>query len=468
MTFRYYAADLLLAENSVALGDVSGGTTGHTCIGASKLAGVWQSPLGAQLDELRVVDYEMSHDEVRETWRRLSIHQPNGIAMFAGNSPPGVRWYKNPGNSIAAFVKVVGELLGYAIAKIEELRANFLPDQAYVDIIARWEGVLKLSAKPNDSLDTRRARVIAFLSRLRGYSVPAIQQVLTELLGVAPSQIQILQFSNLITDTLATLNTQRWQLGATGAWSIVGGQLQIAASSGADFSQYPISPCFARTSVPATSMRRTSRGPGSIVAQVELASVTLLPTNELVGIHLRDDVSNDALWFGVKQLAGHREIGYQIFRGGTMQAYVTLLNPAPATPVWLRVRPQTLKDAMFTPLLGYSTTGPTTGFTETVGTIFTLNPPGSAGMGVIGPSIASSLQATFANFALLAHNGDRPFQWYAFRDPALGGSPDIAGAQLALNAAKPAHTRAGVCQNVNVLYDDTRYGLYDRGPMGGI
>lgn len=468
VTCRYYAADQLLGEITSTNGDIAGGTTGHMMVGGRKTSGSWSNFLNADLDELRVVDYEMSADEVRATWARLSIHQPNGVAMFAGLQPRGSKWFADPGNGIGRMTKATGEILGYAISLIEELRENWLPDQAYAEWITRWEAALKLSAKPRDSLDTRRARVIAFLSRLRGYSAPAIAQILSEPLQLATSDIQLLRFSNRITDALSSINAQRWSAGPMGTWSIASSQLQIAET--ADLSEYPSNPCGLQMSIPASNLPRVTRfGAGAIVAQVELASITSLPNNAVIGLFLFDRVSNDALWFGVEQAGVHRALGYILWQGGVHQGFVQLLALAPSTPIWLRVRPQTLQDVMFTPLLGYSTTSAVDGFTETTGTSFTLNPPNNAGVGVLGLSgVTTALQATFADFRLLAYRGDRPFRWYAYRDPSLAGSPDIVGAQLALAGAKPAHTYAGVCQNMSVLCDDTRDGLCDRGPLGGL
>lgn len=466
VTCRYYAADQLLAEVTSTNGDIAGGTTGHTMVGGRKTSGSWSNFLNADLDELRVVDYEMSADEIRETWRRLSIHQPNGVAMLAGLSPPGSRWYRNPGNQIAGMVKTAGELLGVAIAKIEELRENWLPDQAYTDFIARWESVLKIAPKPLDSLDTRRTRVVAFLSRLRGYSIPAIRQILSGPLALDPSDVQILTYSNRIIDSLSSIGSTRWYRGPTGTWSVVGGQAQVAAAMGTDFTQYPIAPCHLRMPVPSTNQPRPSAfGKGAVIAQVELASITSLDNQSLLGLHLFDRLSNDALWFGVQQAGTHRALGYYIYQNG-IQTFVQLVASAPSLPIWLRVRPQTLQDSMFTPILGYSTTGPTTGFTETGGVIFTLNPPNNAGVGVIGGNQTGALQATVANFEMIGYDGARPFDWFVYRDPGLAGTPDMVGAQLALSSARPAHARAGVCENTVVLCGDPRDGLCARGPMG--
>ena len=470
---RYYVADQLLEEFTSSDGDIAGATAGTTTIGTAYSSGTPGAFLCGVIDELRVVDYEMSADEVRATWQRLSIHQPNGVAMFAGLTPPGSRWARNPDSNIGRMVKIAGELLGLVIARTEELRANWLPDQAYTDFITRWESVCGLVAKPRDSLDTRRARVIAYLSRTRGYSIPALQQAFSGVFDLDVDDVQILQYSNLITDSFDSLNTQRWLIGTSGIWSDAGlgaGSVQVLASSGSDIRWDPTrAPCYIRTPFPNSSLRNSPFGPSAVVAQCKLASITSLAVNSIVGLFLHNRVTNDAIWFGVKNVAGTNAIGYQIFSGLVLGSFVSLLSPAPSLPIWFRVRPQTKQDATANLIFGYSTTGPSSGFTES-SVVTTGIVPQWAGLAAMSTdaSLAANVQASFDDFLLEAFNGDRPFSWYAFRDPTLSGAADIAGAQQVALTAKPAHTFAAVCQNLSVLCDDARDGLCDRGPLGGL
>jgi hypothetical protein len=371
-------------------------------------------------------------------------------------------------------VKTAGELVGYAVAKAEELRANFLPDQAYQDVIARWEGVLNIASKPRDSLDTRRTRVIAFLSRLRGYSIPAIQQILSGPLDCDTSDVQILQYSNLITDDLsaAASRTERWQqrtgVSGSAAWTSGSGATTLAVAATTIAGSWPDAPAWLATEIPRASLRASQYGPGAVVVQVELTAISGLPGSgdtNVTGLFLCDGVSNDAIWFGIADVSGTSQLGYQIYSGHSMGSFVPIAG-LPARPMWLRVRPTTLKDHRLEAILGYSTTSSTTGFTEVAPGI-SISAPTKAGIGSVGSTGSLAFSATFANFAMLAYDGARPYSWFAYRDPALGGSPDVMTAQGLLDVSRPAHTRAGVCRSVSLLWDDPRDGLWDRGPMGG-
>lgn len=467
---RYYAADQLLGEITSSNGDIAGGTTGHTMIGGRHSAGAWSNFLNADLDELRVVDYEMSGDEVRETWRRLYVHQPAGVAMFAGLIPPGSRWYDNPSNNIGRLVKLVGQSLGLGIAKNEALRATWLPDACDLDTAARWERVCGLSPRPRDSLDVRRARIIAYLSRIRGYSLPALQQAFSTVFLQAAADVEILEFSNLIVDPFDEMLAERWNYGEVVDVEYDAGNLLIDTTSGHDLRWDPTrAQSIVRTPI-ASSGRNVSLGNHGerFIAQVKLlADIMTLPVGVIAGLYIQNRVDGATMWLGAKNVAGTVKIGYQIFEGGVMGAFVTLVTPALSTPYWLRLRPPvgTSIGGITEMLVGYSTTGPTSGFIEA--SLSTGVEAEWAGVAVCSDTvIASSLNVRFDDFILLSYAGDRPFNWYAYRDPALAGTPDIVGAEILALKMRPAHTYAAAITSKSVLCDDPRDGLCDRGPLG--
>jgi hypothetical protein len=118
-------------------------------------------------------------------------------------------------------------------------------------------------------------------------------------------------------------------------------------------------------------------------------------------------------------------------------------------------------------LFAYSSTSATTGFTETQ--VNTGMKPQWAGLGAVADAILpTDLEAHFSNFVLISYNGDRAFNWYAYRDPALAGDADMVGAELLALKMRPAHTYAGACTSKSVLCDDARDGLCDRGPLGAL
>lgn len=462
---RYFVSGEMIAEVTTTNGDIAGATLGHTIIGGRATAGAIDRYLNGVIDELLVDNIEVSPEELRQDWLRLAVHQPAGVTMFAGLAPPGAPWYLNPGNNVGKAVRIAGEALGMGLAAAEELRELWLPDKATIDNIGRWERLNGLVPRPRDSLDVRRARVVAFMSRRAGFSIPGLQLAFAEPFDLDATAIQILEFSNTITDSFDALATERWWVGDAGTWSIVAGELKIHAVAGTDLRWSPTH----ATSWVITPLAETGGQP--FIAQVKLSTYwASLPTNTMVGLFLFNYRTGDALWFGVKDVAGVRKLGWMPSINGIMGAFTVLVTPSLDQAYWLRVVPPTgAVGGIGTYRFGWSTTGPTTGFTEaqiTTG-VASIEWAGVAATS-LAATIATDLNATFDDFVLRSINGDRPFYWYAFRDPALAGNADLPGAvQLALKL-RPAQTYAGVTENRSVIWDDGRDGLWDRGPLGAL
>jgi hypothetical protein len=71
---------------------------------------------------------------------------------------------------------------------------------------------------------------------------------------------------------------------------------------------------------------------------------------------------------------------------------------------------------------------------------------------------------TFDDFYLHDPDSLRPYYWYAYRDPALPGAPDIIGSDRLVKKIKPAWTIASAIANRKVICDDQRDGLCEHGP----
>lgn len=462
---RYYVGGEQIAELTTTDGDIAGGTTGHTTLGGRKAAGAWGRYLNADLDELLVESVEMSAEEIRETHRRLAEHQPAGVEMFVGLMPPGAPWYDNPSNKIGRLTKIAGQALGQGIAEAERLRALWLPDAAPIYKIGDWERLCGLSPGPSDSLDVRRARVIGYLSRDNGFSIAQVQQALSDPLDLEPDQIQILEFSNTISDDFETLEPERWLVGDIGTWATAAGELEVTQAAGADLRWEPArAACYVRMPLSGVD--------GELTAQIKLSTYSgaTIPVDTIVGLFLYNRRTNNAVWFGVKNVyPGTLQLGYCAFINGSLGAFVPIENPLPAAvPIWLRV--SSLAAAPETLTFSYSTTGPTTGFTDTEVTLAAN--PGIEWVGAAAMStdfaLASNLQATFDDLLVRCPNGDRPYTWYAYRDSALPGAADMLGGDLIVRRIKPAHTYAAATASKSVLCDDPVNGKCDGGPMGAI
>lgn len=463
---RYYVGPEQIAELVTTDGDIAGGTTGKTSVGAKKSAGVWSSFFNGDIDELEVLAKELSPEEIREDWNRMTVHQPAGVATFKALAPRGILWTQNDGNDIGKLVKIAGQALGFGAATTERLRSLFLPDRATLERIGRWEKICGLSPKPNDSLDVRRARVVSYLAREEGMSLPAMRTCFAEIIDLEADDVQILEFTNAVTDDFATLDPLRWLVGSSGTWAIDTNQLKVTALGGADLRFDPLKTmnfCHVRSVLHQTG--------GRFIAGIKLAQYwTNLPANTIAGLFLYNRRSNDSVWFGVKNVAGNRRIGYQILANGVLGAFVDLAA-SPDVPLWVRVRPRSsaIIGNASTMSFEYSTVGPTLGFTAVDVTTNTFGTEwvGAAAM-CTDAALAANLDVRFDEFRMLALEGDRVFHWYVYRDPGLPGDPDMAGAHLLATKVKPAHTYASAITSKSVLCDDPIDGLCDRGPMGAV
>jgi hypothetical protein len=458
VVMRYYCGDTLIAETTSTFGAIGGGTTGTTAIGDA--VQIW-------LDDLKVVSREMSHEEIRATWARLTRHQPAGAAMVRGQGPPGAPFAEQTAGDIGKLVKAAGQAVGYATAKADELHQTFLPDRAYREDLARWEQLVGLEQNSRAALDTRRARVVARLQRVNGYSPPKVKDVLSTPFDLDAADVQLIEFSPTIEDAFpvttpgAPPNTLRWRADPVAAWTLqTGSVLQLQAASGdLRFQPGAFNPHHCRMSVDDET---------DMIVQGKLATYwAALPSSAIVGLFLYNRVTNDALWFGVKNDGGTRKLGYVQLKDNVLGTFQVLVNPSTDAAYWLRItRLSGLGPGCYR--LYWSLTGFSAGTTTTILDTGILNPQwcGFGAMATTNPT-GSTLTATFDDFLARFPQSRRAFRWFAYRNPGLPGDPDMLDARRIVQTLKPAHTEATAINSLSVLCDNTNSGC-DAGPLGGI
>ena len=461
---RYYVGGQMLAEVRSTHGDIGGGTTGHTSVGGRKTAGTWGRFFSGAIDQFLVTNFEMPAEQVLATWQRIKSHQPDGVARIRALLPPGSpRSWLEAGTRMGALVKVAGHGAGLVAAHADELLQNWLPDRTYADQLTRWETLYGIAARSVESLDIRRERVLGFIRRENGYSVDKVKTALEGLLALPSADIEIMEFSNTITEDFTTLDALRWD--TAGTWSIVSGALRFQVASSVDLRTDPLV-VYARTPL--------SSGDGEVIAQVKLASVADLPADySIAGLllfnHLIYDVplTRDALWFGV-----HKGLGSSVYRlawctyiaGEFALSYIHDIGSS-FTPRYIRIRRSATVVGGFT--LEYSADGFDTGMVAT--SIVGPESISYGGLGAVCPEsdTLGAIDVTFDDFLLRTPQGDRPFAWYAYRDPLLPGQPDLIGANLVLRKLRPGHTHAAAINAKVLLCDDEGSGC-DLGSLGGI
>lgn len=452
---RYYIDKRMIAELVSVDGDISGGVTGTMAVGARKASGAWGRHFNGTIDELLVTDYELSADEVEQTWNRLTIHQPDGGAMFRGLAPPGNWWFANPSSDIARRAKVVSQALGLAIAGTEEIRATFLPDRCPAILIPRWEKLCGLTPKPFDSLDVRRARVVAHLSADEGYSIPALQQAFSGIFDLEADDVEILEYTNELREGFDTLEIERWSPGSIGTWSIVAGELTLNIPSGTPAPLFPVP-------IPCHQWTPLDHQKGRIWIGGKIANYAGLPSGAFVGMFLHGRIDNQTFWFGVYNDGVTIDLGYRSVIGlGSLGAFTSLATIA-AGPIWLRIN--STSDG--TIVVSWSTSGPSSGFTE----VTTSGPTERdlAGFGAFTTSTpGADIGAKFDDFISWCPESIAPFAWYAYRDPALAGTPDLIGAVKLSRKISPAHMYSSACASKSIIAGHEIYGQAGRGPCGG-
>lgn len=452
---RYWVNDQLAGEETSAHGAIGGGAGGTTTIGVrGDGAGGYERHLEAVLDDLLVANHEMSGEEIRATYRRIAVHQPGGVAIMRAHIPPGAPWSDDPESMVQRDIALQGVAVGYTNALAENLRDNALPDRAYAAMLRRWEGLVELRSKPTDDVDTRRARVLGFLGRNHGYHADGLRLALAELLGVDDIEdLEVLAFRNEIAEAFDELDPLRWHVQVGGATGIAaaGGELVFTISNTDDL-----------VGAEAPHARMSLAHPGRCHVWGKVAGIGAAATaGAVAGLLLRHGgTSGDSLWFGVRAGAT-LDVGYQLRRDGVVESFV-VLEADIAAPVWLRL--ERTEAGLYH--LRHSTTGPEEGFSEELD-VEGIEGPHWAGFGVHGVVADDAFTVSFDDFVAYTPEGTRPFNVYVYRDPALGGTYDLEGANATIRRQRRATAHAAVITSKALQCDDPDSGC-DRGPMGAL
>jgi hypothetical protein len=465
---RYYLGSQLLAEVFSIDGDIGGGTTGTTSIGMRWTGGAWGEHLGAYLDEIRVVDGVLCAEEIEATWSRIAIYQPEGYRQVVAALPPDWPFTLDPTSKNQQHMRLYGNALGFADAQAENMRANLMPDRAYGAVLERWERIAQESPRSNDTIEQRRARVLAHFADADGSSPPGVTEALDELCACAAEQLEILAFDATMREGFDTgvIEIERWRADPTAAWDVTGGEGRVQAAIAADVRWDGTAFRNARTLLTCLEARP--------IGMVLAAKVTLtaLPDGGEAGVWLYNWVRGDALWLGVRRAGAVYSVGHQRYEAWVAVEAFTVDAVTSNTPHWLMIE-QEPGSAFLGPgranyTVSWSTTSGVAGFASTT-TLQWVNDPAWGGLYLRSTiaALATAADVRFDDVALREPYGLRAFRWYVLRDPALPGSPDMGAANRVLRRLRQAHTYAAAITNRSLLCGDptTPCGL---GPMGAV
>lgn len=457
----YYANGEFVGQVTSADGALSEGLAASLLIGTSgALVGM---PSGAVIDDVRITSDARSAQELRQIYRRSFVYPSFGYDLIRSLLPPGDSWSANEDSRIQRFFKVAGDGLATAWAKAGELLDDFLPDRAW-SLLDRWESVLRLSSKYGDTIEARRARVIAFIRKVHGYSKAQILEGLVELLDVAhTTDLEFIEKDNFWSDpfTAGSLASRWLREPGTSAMGFAptSGKLDIDFASGKDarWDGTNRNAARLRTSIPAGD---------DFELAATLSAISFVMDGASAGVYVLNANTNDALLYGVKRISGFVQTWARTIIGGVVTDYFG--SGAGVAPIVLRLR----RTADGLAQLSYSS-ALITDYNANTWTTDIASVPAPAGALWCGAFLSADTNPTtgtngvdLSEFYLRDFDDPHVFEWMVFRDPALGGAPDIGAARQVIEKTKPAHTSGGITQARVALYDNALTG-YDSTPLGG-
>jgi len=464
----YFVGDKQIGSILSVDGEIGGGTTGTFSLGTRFAAGVAGRHFHGVIDQVRVLDEEITREETEGTWRRMAVHQPRGYQALLELLPPGLPISDDPSSSIQRLLRIAGHALGYATAQIENFEANQRPNRAYGPVLRDWEDTTGVGrGRGGDSVKRRRARVQSTFRQKNGARVIAVQSTTAPLLDMAPEQVRVIAYDQTVRDDFSDgLKAERWATTPAAAWSVVPGGLRLQSSTNIPYTGYTRGWYTALQSMQAQGRN------GSFIAGITPTSIV---SGGEVGVTFIDRVHNTGLLLGLRYDGAWKVISER-FRSRVSQGVVTeqIFGGMPAA-IWLFLHQQdpgggapefvTVADNAFYDC-GWSTVSAVDGYSIDGGF---SNPPKFQWAGMyartIGGAVAA-IDATFSETILRAPFGDRSSRFAVFRDPNVPGNPDMEAAHNAIQRIKQAHTAGTAVTDTSLRCDSA--GGCDRGPMGAI
>lgn len=454
---RYYVGDQLVGTYTSTEGDIAGGTTGTMQIGYRRVSGSPNNHYAGAIDEIMVVDRVLCFEEIEATWLRLTKYQPLGVQLFKQLHDPDFPMSDEPDSDIQLDTRMMGQVYGYAAAQAENFRSNFLPQRAYGTTLEQWEEAVRVTPKPAQSIEERRARVIARLRQRRGASIPGIQDALAGVVGTATAaDMEFLAFSTTIVDPFDTLNRMRWNETPVGSWTAVSGVARVSPAA-SDFR-------FTGGINDAWKHVRMSVGGDAKQAHVIAKVKMTTPQQSLeCGLYFGNAAVGDYLLFGLRNDAGTYKLVYERFVARATQGVVVLATlPGNPADLWLHLY-QTAVDGVWK--AAWSTTSAKTGYTTSADIAHATQAHWAGMYARTTAAIAGAAQVDVDDFMHRAPYGNRPFNAYVLVDPSF--DPDVEGSHSVIDALRHGYTHAAFITTRLLLCDNQNSGC-DRGPMGGI
>jgi hypothetical protein len=431
-----------------------GAVSADVSLGVAMTGAVTLGSMDGVLDSVQILDEAVSPEEFSWLWYRLAVAQAEGVQTMRQLVPPGV-YSTDPDSRIQRELAVEGMAIGHAKALARRLRYFHLPDVAFGDAFDRWEQLTGYAPKPGDHLQIRRDRVLSFLGTVRGFSIQDVQAQLAE--RFATDVVQILEYGNDYSQDFAADTGSGLSIAGNGTITFTGGELAMAATS-ADLSYGGlVTPRAPHVLWP------LAHGDDAWL-QCKVRSVTPTTGACVAGLMIGRRDLDEWIVVGMLQTGGIplNTLSWLRYRAGVLDGAATTLATFDATPMYLWVH----HVAAGTFAIGHGTTLDLAKAATPIALVTGHASPLWAGLAVVAPTTSSaSPSVAFDEFFARTPNGHQRFNWYAYRDPALPGTPDMIGAREVVRRIKPAHSSASACTTLAVTCDDAGNGC-DQTPIG--
>ncbi len=435
----------VIGTEVVADGDIGEGVGGTLAIGAAyDVFGVYERflPFTTILDSLSIESDAMSPEEIRQDFRRITVHQPNGYRALRGYLPPGTTYSQEPDSRIQRWVAAEGDGLGFAFAQAEQLREDILPNRAYNEMLEQWESLTGLSPGPSQTVAARRTAVLSFLRKTLGFPVEDIKTGLELAFGLDDTDIEIFEFTGLRTDDFSVddIGSPPSPIWVTeqgnGTITVAAGACRITAAPGSDLRWAGGSPRRLTGITGQTSEETTDQC--VLITKVDIVVLGLLVQDVIVG-HIWKAINGDMAVMGYKATgAATRRIYYAEWIDGVLSTPVDVSGVDVAEPRYLLTRYN--HDAATFTLEWEAVRANLNGVGIDQATL--LVNPQWAGFGMVGTDLAIGDTATFDfdDAEIFEPDSPRGFVFIAYRDPALGGTYNLDLAQQQIDKQSPAHS----------------------------
>lgn len=447
---RYLVNGIALGVETLAAGDIDNGVNGALIVGAAgDGANTYTKflPTDSIIDSLSIESDAMSLEELRQDYRRLIVHQPNGYAILRSYIPPGETYSKDESSKFRRWVKAEGAGLGLALAHSERYRDDFLPDRAYGEVLERWESLIGASPSVTATIEDRREEIINHFSEPLGFSYLDIQKAMAGPLGLDPNDVVIYEFGGHRSDDFSVddITSPPSSLWAThqgnGSVSIVGGETIITSVAGENLSYHLVNGGQA-------AYREASLAPlaGEQAKECYIAVDTTLEAGAdadcLAGVFVRNRQGDDILFCGVMDIGSGAQLYYFQEKHGVRSTPVTF-GPVGATakPYIARKTRQSEYEVGHVDGAGLRVGGDDVDGPDDPKWVgfgcFNISPTGGAA------------DASFRDADIFEKNSTRGNDFIVYCDPALSSGYNLALARKILGEAKPAHTNGYVLDDLS-------------------